>query len=184
MDKNITKKKIFKYLEQYYSSIKYGKIQSDIFNQIILELKKIKINNKIHIFGNGGSASIASHFSMDLTNNTKIRCFNYNDPSIITCFSNDYKFENWIKKVIEKYGNKDDVAILISSSGKSKNMINGVKAAKKKRFKKIITLTGFEKDNNLRNIGDLNLWINSKNYNVIESTHHLWLLMIVDLMKK
>ena len=66
----------------------------------------------------------------------------------------------------------------------SKNMINGVKASRKKRFKKIITLTGFNKNNNLKKIGDFNLWINSKNYNVIESTHHLWLLMIVDLMKK
>ena len=184
MNKNIIKKKISKYLDQYNSSITYGKMQSDIFNQIILELKKIKSNNKIHVFGNGGSASIASHFSMDLTNNTNIKCFNYNDSSIITCFSNDYKFENWIKKVIEKYGNKDDIAIFISSSGMSKNMINGVKASRKKRFKKIINLTGFNKNNNLKKIGDFNLWINSKNYNVIESTHHLWLLMIVDLMKK
>ena len=74
---------------------------------------------------------------MDLTNNTNIKCFNYNDSSIITCFSNDYKFENWIKKVIEKYGNKDDIAIFISSSGMSKNMINGVKASRKKDLKKL-----------------------------------------------
>ena len=62
MNKNIIKKKISKYLDQYNSSITYGKMQSDIFNQIILELKKIKSNNKIHVFGNGGSTSIASHF--------------------------------------------------------------------------------------------------------------------------
>ena len=69
---------------------------------------------------------------MDLTNNSKIKCFSYNDPSIITCYSNDFKFENWISRVIEKYGNKNDLLILISSSGKSKNMINAVTAAKKK----------------------------------------------------
>ena len=178
------KKNINQYLDQYLQSINEGKKQIKTFENIINSLKKIKKNNKIHIFGNGGSASIASHFSMDITNNSNIRCYSYNDPSIITCYANDYKFENWIKKVIEKYGSKNDIIFLISSSGKSKNMINAVNAAKKKRFAKIITLTGFNKTNSLKRLGDLNLWINSKQYNVVESTHHLWLLMIVDMIKK
>ena len=80
---------------------------------------------------------------MDLTNNSKIKCLSYNDPSIITCYANDFKFENWISKAIQKYGNKNDLLILISSSGKSKNMLNAVKAAKNKKFYKIITFTGF-----------------------------------------
>ena len=69
---------------------------------------------------------------MDLTNNSNIKCLNYNDSAIITCFSNDFKFENWIAKVIQKYGDKNDLLILISSSGQSKNMINAVRAAKLK----------------------------------------------------
>ena len=66
----------------------------------------LKEDRQIFVFGNGGSAPIASHFSMDLTNNSSIKCFNYNDPAIITCYSNDYKFENWISKTIDKYGKK------------------------------------------------------------------------------
>ena len=95
---------------------------------------KVKAKNSIHIFGNGGSASIASHFSMDLTNNSNLRCLSYNDPAIITCYANDFKFENWISRVITKYGKSNDILILISSSGTSKNMINGLKLVKKKKI--------------------------------------------------
>ena len=95
-------------------------------------LSKTKSKNCIHIFGNGGSSSIASHFSMDLTNNSNLKCLSYNDAAIVTCYANDFKFENWISRVITKYGKKNDVLILISSSGTSKNMINALKTARKK----------------------------------------------------
>ena len=51
-------------------------------------------NKKVLIFGNGGSAAIASHFSVDLTKNAKLRCLNFNEASLITCFANDYGFEH------------------------------------------------------------------------------------------
>ena len=63
-------------------------------------------------------------------------------------------------------------------------MINAIKAAKQKKFYKIVTLTGFEKSNPLKKLGDINLHINSKNYNHIESTHQIMLLSIVDMVKK
>ncbi len=84
------------------------------------------------IFGNGGSAAIANHFSVDLTKVSKIRCVNFNESSLITCFSNDFGYENWVKKVLEFHGNSKDMIILISSSGESKNMINACKFALKK----------------------------------------------------
>ena len=49
---------------------------------------------------------------------------------------------------------------------------------------KVITLTGFDEKNKVRKIGHVNLWLNSKNYNLIEMTHHVWLLSIVDLLSK
>ena len=185
MKKNKTKTTNYvnKYLDNYNKSIEQGKDQIILFQKIFETLKSYKKNNKVHIFGNGGSASIASHFSMDLTNNSNIKCYNYNDPSIITCFANDFKFDHWIEKTIDKYGNKGDLLILISSSGNSKNMIFAARKAKRKKFNKVITLTGFNKNNPLKKIGDINLWINSKKYNIIESTHHMWLLMLVDMIK-
>ena len=144
--KNFKKEKLF--LSKYLNRI--SKLISQSQNQItkILEVYKIliKLNpkNKIHIFGNGGSASIASHFSMDLTNNTNLKCYNYNDPSMITCFANDFGFENWIVKAVRKYGEKKDILILISSS-KSKNMLKAVKSTKEKNFLKLLHLPGLTK---------------------------------------
>ena len=57
-----------------------------------------QIGKKIMIFGNGGSAAIASHFSVDLTKNAGIRCTNYNESDLLTCFSNDFGYEEWVKK--------------------------------------------------------------------------------------
>ena len=46
----------------------------------------------------------------------------------------------------------------------------------------IITLTGFEQDNPLRQFGELDFWVDSKAYNVIENIHQIWLLMVCDLI--
>ena len=42
------------------------------------------------------------------------------------------------------------------------------------------TFSGFDKDNKLRQLGDINFWANSKAYNIVEMSHHIWLLAIVD----
>ena len=63
-------------------------------------------------------------------------------------------------------------------------MINGLKSAWLKKFKRIISFTGFDKNNYLNKNSDINFWINSKKYNVIENSHQFYLLMIVDLIKK
>ena len=85
-------------------------------------------------------------------------------------------------QAVKYYGNKGDILILISSSGKSKNMINACKAARQMKFDKIITLSGFEENNPLKASGDLNLWVNSKAYNHVENIHQFWLLSLVDLV--
>ena len=141
-----------------------------------------KKGKKILIFGNGGSAAIASHFSVDLTKNAKLRCLNFNESDLITCFSNDYGFEHWVEKAVEFYGDDGDMLIVISSSGNSVNMHNGTGAAKNKNFKSIVTLSGFSPDNQLRKLGDINLWVDSKAYNFVENIHQVWLLSIVDLI--
>ena len=146
-------------------------------------LKQVKKDNaKVIICGNGGSAAIASHASVDLTKNANIRSVNFNEADLITCFSNDYGYERWIEKTIDFYADKNDVLILISSSGKSPNMIKACKAARNKKISKIITFTGHDNNNPLSQLGDINFWINSKAYNFIENIHQIWLLTIVDLI--
>ena len=73
--------------------------------------------------------------------------------------------------------------ILISSSGKSKNMINAIKYAKSKKMF-TATFTGFEKNNFLNKHGNISFWINSRNYNIIENTHQIWLLTLCDYLAK
>lgn len=141
-----------------------------------------KNNKKVLIFGNGGSAAIASHFSVDLTKNARLRCVNFNEADLITCFTNDYGFEHWVEKAIDFYGDEGDLLIVISSSGCSKNMLNGVKAARNGNFKSVVTLSGFDEDNPLNKLGDINFWVDSKAYNFVENIHQIWLLTIVDLL--
>ena len=177
-----------KFLDKYFDDFnKLINLNSNEIKRKLVNLKKNLITTKkkrkkILIFGNGGSAAIASHFSVDLTKNAKIRCTNYNESDLITCFSNDYGYERWVEMAIKYYGNKGDVLIVISSSGKSKNIINGCIAAKKKKFLKIITLTGHSINNPVKKLGDINLWVNSKAYNYIENIHQFWLLSLVDLV--
>ena len=171
------------YLEDFSLLIKSDET---IVEKIVLAkniLLKVKNSNaKIMIFGNGGSAAIASHVSVDLTKNANVRSVNFNEADLITCFSNDYGYEKWVEKAIDFYADSSDALILISSSGKSQNMINACTAARNKKISKIITFTGHDKNNPLSKLGDINFWINSKAYNFVENTHQVWLLTIVDLI--
>ncbi|MBT5087208.1 MAG: SIS domain-containing protein, partial [Deltaproteobacteria bacterium] len=137
--------------------------------------------NKIILVGNGGSAAMASHVAVDFTKATGIRAINFNEADLITCFANDYGYEHWVAKALEAYADSGDLAILISSSGKSLNIINGAEKAKKIGLS-VITVSGFLPDNPLRKLGDLNLWVNNSEYNIVEMTHHIWLVAIIDYL--
>jgi D-sedoheptulose 7-phosphate isomerase len=129
--------------------------------------------------GNGGSAAMASHVSVDLTKAASIRAINFNEADLLTCFANDYGYEHWVARALEAYADKNDVVVLISSSGRSPNIINGVAQARKMGLP-VITLSGFKSDNPLRQLGDVNFWCDSEAYNIVEMTHHVWLLAVVD----
>lgn len=173
-----------KYITKFKNLLDFDLLTLNSIENLYKILKKYKKNSgKIIVFGNGGSASIASHFSVDMTKTAKIKTINLNEYNLITCFSNDYGFENWISKAIEFYSEKEDLIILISSRGESKNMINAARKIKKLKLK-LITFTGFKKNNSLKKLGDINIWINSKNYNYIENVHQIIMLSIVDFFNK
>lgn len=155
--------------------------ECDLIKVSNIILKAKKSDSKLIIVGNGGSAAIASHVSVDFTKICKIRAVNFNEANLLTCYANDYGYENWVSECLESYANKKDVVILISSSGKSKNIINGAKKAVKMGLK-TITLTGFEKNNPVKKLGLINLWVDSKKYNIVEMIHHIWLLSICDFI--
>ncbi|PPR45597.1 MAG: Phosphoheptose isomerase, partial [Alphaproteobacteria bacterium MarineAlpha5_Bin7] len=89
------------YYFNYIDSISFllKEINPELISKSVdLIKKKIKNNNKIYIVGNGGSASIASHISVDFTKVAKIKSLTFNNSNFITCFANDYGYENWVKE--------------------------------------------------------------------------------------
>ena len=171
------------YLEDFSDLVKPNEETVEKLAEVADLLKNVNsAGKKTLIFGNGGSAAIASHFSVDLTKNAGLRCVNFNEADLITCFANDYGFDRWVEKAVDFYGDEGDLLIVISSSGSSKNMLNGVRAARNGKFEAVVTLSGFDNNNPLCQLGDINLWVNSRAYNFVENIHQVWLLAIVDLI--
>ena len=176
------KKFLINYLDDIRKQLNLIEDYSKNILEIIEIIKKLKnTNKKIIIYGNGGSASTASHFSTDLTKNAGIKCINFNESNLITCFANDYGFENFVSQALKEYSTKGDTVILISVSGESKNLLNAADYCKRNKLK-LITLTGKNKKNSLnkKNLNGKNIFINSKSYNIVEICHHIILLTIID----
>ncbi|MCK9573826.1 MAG: SIS domain-containing protein [Candidatus Omnitrophica bacterium] len=140
-----------------------------------------KKGNKLIIIGNGGSSSIASHIATDFLKNCNIPACAFNDPSLITCLSNDLGYEHVFAKPIEILARKGDVVFAISSSGKSQNIIKAALSARKKRCK-LITLSGFDSDNPLRRLGIINFYVPSRSYGYVEIVHLSILHCIADCL--
>ena len=171
-------------LKKYIDEIEYL-INSINLNDILSLKDKIvhtkKLKGRIFVFGNGGSSSTANHFAVDMTKNANIETISLSNDNLITCFSNDYGFNDWIKKAIKFYVKKKDFVIFLSVSGKSKNIINAIKYCKKYKISHF-SLTGHKKDNPVNKLSKNYLWINSMSYNAVEIIHSVILLNIVDLI--
>ncbi len=155
--------------------------EQDLNQAVNLVQKVHEQRGKIIVVGNGGSAAMASHVAVDFTKAVGIRAVNFNEADLLTCFANDFGYENWVARALDFYADPGDLVILISSSGQSPNILNGGKKAIGMNLK-LVTLSGFQSDNPLRFMGDLNLWVDSKEYNIVEMTHHVWLLAIIDYL--
>ena len=173
-----------KYFSKYFETVgqKLKSIDSSQLEQAASMVWAVhKAGKKVIVVGNGGSAAMASHVAVDFTKAASIRAINFNEADLITCFANDYGYEHWVEKALEAYADKGDLAILISSSGKSQNIINAAEKGNEMGLS-VITISGFLTDNPLRKLGDLNLWADSTEYNIVEMTHHVWLVAIIDYL--
>ena len=127
-------------------------IKDDIFNFYKMIEKTIKNENKILICGNGGSAADAQHFAAELMVKFEKKRSALpaialtTDTSILTACGNDFTFDEIFSRQIEGLSKKNDLVIGISTSGKSKNVINALKKAKLKNSNTVI-LTGKNKIN-------------------------------------
>ena len=172
------------FFNNYFELMQVG-MESANHDELITAAEKIqnisKKGNKLVIAGNGGSAAMASHVSVDFTKAAGIRAINFNEADLLTCFSNDYGYERVFEKAVDFYGDEGDILILISSSGSSANVLNVAKRVKELNMG-VITFSGFKGNNPLRQLGDLNFWVDSKAYNLVENIHQFWLLAVLDLI--
>jgi D-sedoheptulose 7-phosphate isomerase len=139
-----------------------------------------KEGRNIYLVGNGGSAGIVSHHAVDLVNVVKAPAVALVEPGLLTCIGNDYGYEQTFSKPLESLAHPGDLLIAVSSSGKSKNILNACETMRAKQGK-VITLSGFRGDNPLRLLGDLNFWTGKDDYGLVETAHFFVLHTIIDL---
>lgn len=126
--------------------------------------------NKLMVIGNGGSAAIASHVAIDYSKNGGLRTQAFNDGAALTCLGNDLGYEKVFERQIELFARPGDLLLAISSSGRSPNILAGVAAARAAGCA-VATFSGFDADNPLRGMGDINVHVASHAYGFVEIAH-------------
>lgn len=150
---------------------------NQIENLIEIITKSIKKKGKILLCGNGGSAADAQHLAAEFlvrlrpnVNRVPIPAMSLAmDTSTITACGNDYSFDKLFSRNLEALANKNDILIVISTSGNSKNILNVLKTAKKN---KIFSL-GFlgKKGGKAKKYCDKSIVVKSSNTATIQETH-------------
>jgi D-sedoheptulose 7-phosphate isomerase len=156
-----------------------------ISNEIV---RCYKNDGKLLIFGNGGSAADAQHFAAELVNRFKMdrrplsAIALSTDTSILTSIGNDYGFNKIFEKQIEAHANEKDIVIAISTSGKSENVIYGLKRAKEAGAK-TVGFTNYD-GGEMKDYCDILLKIPSKNTPRVQEGHELVYHIICDNVEK
>ena len=182
MYKKFPLKKILKSKEFYLEYINQKndllqKINFKELDKIINLLKKsFKNNNILYTCGNGGSSSLADHFTCDFmkqTNNQtslKVKSISLaSNFSLISAIANDVSYDKIFSFQIEKLCKKNDVLFLFSVSGNSPNLIEAIKSAKNIGVK-TVSFTAFD-GGKLSKISDFNLNFPIANFGIAEDCH-------------
>lgn len=146
-----------------------------VINATNLINKCFKSGGKLLIFGNGGSASDAQHIASEFVSRFTMErkalpaISLATDSSVITSIANDFGFENIFSRQIEALGKKNDIAIALTTSGSSVNVINGLKAAKSIGMTSIV-FTG-NNFNNLKKLSKCIISVPSESTARIQEVH-------------
>lgn len=138
-------------------------------------------NGTVWWIGNGGSVTIGSHLSQDLINKLKIKSSVLTDASLLTCFANDFGYENIYARPLEVLLGKNDLLIAISSSGNSANILKAATVALDKGAR-LITLSGFGSENKLRLLNaSVDFYLPSSSYGIVETGHLALMHALIDI---
>ena len=174
------------YLTQLTQAIKLSKIKQ-IEKASSKILQTVKKKGTIFVCGNGGSAAISNHYVCDYLKflrqhtNLKPKVISLSSNlETITAISNDFSYDQIFKYQAESLFEKNDLLIIISSSGNSKNVKEVVKYSKKKGVK-IIGFSGF-KGGYLKKHSDISIHIPADNYGISEDSHHILMHIILQYL--
>ena len=162
-------------------------LTNDIEKAIDLIVQCVKNNNKVIIFGNGGSAADAQHIAAELVGRFKKERKSYpaialtTDTSVITSLANDYSYDVIFSRQCESLVSKGDVVIGISTSGNSKNVQNGIKTAREKGAFTIGLLGNG--GGLLRNLVDLPIIVGSSSTPRIQEAHRVIYHVICEIVE-
>ena len=145
----------------------------NIIKEILIAVKK---QRNIFSCGNGGSASTAEHLSCDFSKqastdtNLNIKVFSLNsNVSLMTAIANDISYDDIFSFQLNRFGKPNDILLLFSVSGSSKNIIKCAKLAKRKKIK-IISFTGFD-GGKLKSLSKYNINFSTNNFGIVEDCH-------------
>ena len=145
----------------------------NIIKEILIAAKK---QRNIFSCGNGGSASTAEHLSCDFSKqacmdtNLNIRVFSLNsNVALMTAIANDISYDDVFSFQLNSFGKPNDILLLFSVSGSSKNIIKCAKLAKRKKIK-IISFTGFD-GGKLKSLSKYNINFSTNNFGIAEDCH-------------
>ena len=160
----------------------------EIHLAINMIIKTIEKGKKIVIYGNGGSAADAQHMAAEFVGRYLIERDSLpaialtTDTSVLTGIGNDYGFEKVFARQCDALVNNGDLVIAISTSGKSPNIIEGIKTSKNKNAK-IILLTG-KNNNKLKHLTDITIRVPSNETPRIQESHRIIIHIICEFVEK
>jgi D-sedoheptulose 7-phosphate isomerase len=161
---------------------------SDVSDAAAILQKSIKSGGKVLIFGNGGSAADSQHIAAELVNKYKQKrralpaLALTTDSSILTSIANDGSFDDVFSRQIEALGKKGDVALGITTGGKSGNVIKALKTAKSMDLR-TIAFTGPD-TSKIRRIADCRISVPSTSTPRIQELHITIAHIICELLEE
>jgi D-sedoheptulose 7-phosphate isomerase len=164
------------------------KLIDEIQSASDLIIKCFSNDNKVVIFGNGGSAADSQHFAAEFIGRFQLERKSLpaisltTDSSILTALGNDYSFDDIFSRQCESLVKKNDIVIAISTSGNSLNVINGI-ISSKNNGAIIIGILG-NNGGKIKNLVNLPIIIPSNSTPRIQESHRLILHIICDLVEK
>lgn len=171
------------FLTEYFAD--YGRLAFDEavwpliheFSELAIGLRES--GNKLMLFGNGASATLAAHVALDFTKQGKVRAQTCHDAAIMTAFSNDFTYDRWMAEAVKHYADPGDAIVLISVSGTSPSVVEAAREAKA-RDMKVVAFTGRDPKNPTAELADISFFVDSHAYNLVECIHGIWLTTAID----